>query len=135
MTSRGRWLGPGDRADRQPVVVINQELADELWPGEEALGREIRAAGEQRTIVGIVADVPFDHLGSVRPKLYVSHGQLADDRNWALSQVVKTDGRPLRILGAVGAPSMVSHDHEHVEHLEGDRGNGEEVHTHECFAV
>ncbi len=99
---RGRVLGARDRQDQPGVVVVNQALADAIWPTEDALGRQIIAGeDEQRTIVGIVANVPYDHLGSVRPKFYLAHGQFADNRNWALTQVVKVQGDPRSVLGGI----------------------------------
>ena len=99
----GRLLEGRDRADQPPVIVINRALAQAVWPGEEALlGRRLLAAGEdERTVIGIVADVPYDHLGSAMPKFYVSHDQFGGDRNWALTQVVKLQGDPMGILGGI----------------------------------
>lgn len=58
---RGRLLMESDRAGTPPVVVISKTMADELWPGEDPLGRRVTLAGgpnnPPRTIVGIVGDV------------------------------------------------------------------------------
>jgi len=114
---RGRFLDERDRADAAPVVVVNQALVDEVWPeaAEEVLGREIRAGSEERRIVGIVADVPYDHLGSVGPKFYMSHAQHGDNRNWALTQVVETEGDPRRVVQAIRA-ELATLDAELVLH-------------------
>lgn len=55
----GRTLSAGDREDSAPVVVINQALAREVWPAEDALGQRIYLSGEgpPYTVVGIVGDV------------------------------------------------------------------------------
>lgn len=46
-------------ADTQPVVVVNQAFADELYPGENALGKRIRFGSAQNwnEIAGIVGNV------------------------------------------------------------------------------
>ncbi|MCB1034663.1 MAG: ABC transporter permease [Acidobacteria bacterium] len=95
---RGRLLGEEDREGQLPTMVVNQALAEAVWPGEEALGQQVMAADDERTVVGVVADVPYDHLGSVQPKFYVSHQQFGGNRNWALTQVVKVQGDPLGFL-------------------------------------
>ena len=52
----GRELSAADRAGSEPVVLINETMAQRLWPGEDAIGKIIRPDRERR-IVGIVADV------------------------------------------------------------------------------
>jgi predicted permease len=39
---RGRGIERTDEASSEPVVVITQALAERLWPGEEAVGRQLR---------------------------------------------------------------------------------------------
>jgi predicted permease len=52
----GRDLSERDTKGALPVVVINQTLARNLWPGQDPLGRIVRIDGE-RTVVGVVSDV------------------------------------------------------------------------------
>jgi len=60
---RGRGFEPGDDKSGEPVVVITQSLADRLWPGEEALGKQLRApwirddGAANFTVVGVTAHV------------------------------------------------------------------------------
>jgi putative ABC transport system permease protein len=58
---RGRLLTSGDTIGAAPVVVIGKTMAEDLWPGEDPIGRRITLAGgpdnPPRTIVGIVGDV------------------------------------------------------------------------------
>jgi putative ABC transport system permease protein len=58
---RGRLLTPADTIGAAPVVVIGKTMADQLWPGEDPIGRRITLAGgpdnPPRTIVGVVGDV------------------------------------------------------------------------------
>jgi putative ABC transport system permease protein len=46
------------RGDR--VAVVGRKLADRLWPGLDAIGRELRRRGDPASlrVVGVVADVP-----------------------------------------------------------------------------
>jgi predicted permease len=85
----GRVFGPEDRVDATRAAVVNQSLARALFDDENPLGQRITTAGNELTIIGVVADVPIDARGEVAPKVYHSHTQFAADRNWALTQVVK----------------------------------------------
>ena len=62
----GREFSRIDGADALPVAVVSETLARRLWPGEPALGRQVRSVvqtqggstpGPWRTVVGIAADV------------------------------------------------------------------------------
>ena len=56
-------------------VVIGQTTADLLWPGQDAVGRRLRAAEEEDwfTVVGVVEDVlQYDFRDDPEPMLYHS---------------------------------------------------------------
>lgn len=67
---RGRAITDQDRADTQPVVLVNRTFAEKIWPGEDALGKQIHIGESEypwRTVVGVFQDVrhrslqaPFD---------------------------------------------------------------------------
>jgi ABC-type antimicrobial peptide transport system permease subunit len=96
---RGRTFGPEDDARAPRRVVISQELARQLFPSENPIGRELRVAGAQAEIIGVVGDVALGPRASPHPYVYHSHSQFAGDRNWALTQVVALDGdRPILSL-------------------------------------
>jgi putative ABC transport system permease protein len=57
---RGRLLGPADRANALPVVLINETMARLEWPGRDPVGQRIQVGEDTRpwwTIVGVVGDV------------------------------------------------------------------------------
>jgi putative ABC transport system permease protein len=54
-------------------------------------------------VVGVVEDVAHDHLGSIDEKVYMSHSQYGDDRNWRLFQTVRTDASPAALLPQIRA--------------------------------
>lgn len=89
---QGRYLGPQDRADTDPVCVINRFVQERDFPEGDPVGKVLRAAGTARRVVGVVEDVPHDAVGGVSPKTYIHHNQFADDRNWALIQTVAYEG-------------------------------------------
>ncbi len=52
----GRDIAEQDTPSSQPVIMINETMARRLFPGENALGKIIRACGE-RSVVGVAGDV------------------------------------------------------------------------------
>jgi predicted permease len=54
---KGRDLSWSDRADGEPVVILNEAAAQRLWPGQDPLGRIAVVGGDDRTVVGVVANV------------------------------------------------------------------------------
>jgi len=54
---RGRYFTDQDRLDRQPVVIIDENLARRYWPNQDPVGQRLRRGGPWATIVGVVAHV------------------------------------------------------------------------------
>jgi putative ABC transport system permease protein len=59
---RGRDFSWQDTSETQPVIIINQAMADAYWPQEDALGRRIKlgpldAQLPWLTVAGIIEDV------------------------------------------------------------------------------
>jgi putative ABC transport system permease protein len=88
---RGRTFGPEDDARAPRRVVISQELARQLFPSDDPIGKRLRVAGGQPEIIGVAGDVALGPRAALRPYVYHSHSQFAGDRNWALMQVVALD--------------------------------------------
>jgi putative ABC transport system permease protein len=62
---RGRGFGPQDGATGQPVVVVSRSMADALWPGDDALGRQLRFGADTMpllTVVGVAEDIRAQQL-------------------------------------------------------------------------
>lgn len=57
----GRGFTLHDNSSSPPVVVINQTLANAVWPGQDAIGKQIIVADEKvpREIIGIVPDLKY----------------------------------------------------------------------------
>jgi predicted permease len=97
----GRVFDAHDDASAPNRVVISNSLAHRLYPGESAVGQQLRTGGWTSVVIGVVGDVSVDAEG--RPDLYVyhAHRQVADDRNWALTQIVRTTRPVAQIEPAV----------------------------------
>ncbi|HEX4810711.1 MAG TPA: ADOP family duplicated permease, partial [Bryobacteraceae bacterium] len=74
---RGRYLNKHDASSRNPVAAINQAAAEEFWPNQDALRKQISfdngdAKPVKRTVVGIVANTRDANIDQpVRTALYV----------------------------------------------------------------
>lgn len=92
------------RAPGRAVVSANfARLAFADMPFDGVLGQRIRAGGREWEIVGVVGDVALDVYGTPTMTVYRAHRQYADNRNWALVQVVAARQAPEHVLNAVRA--------------------------------
>ncbi len=96
---RGRHLTGNDRANAQPVIVINQSAARMYWPDQEALGQRIIINEQERVVVGIVGNMrDFGPEAPPRPEGYIP---LTQSHILGASLVMRTSGDPLKLLPAV----------------------------------
>ncbi len=67
----GRAFGEADR--RGPLVaIVSRRLAEQLWPGADAVGRRIRLGRSDVEVVGVAADAKYESIAeSPRAALYV----------------------------------------------------------------
>jgi putative ABC transport system permease protein len=83
------------------VILVNESLARQQWPGEDPIGRRIRFddGGDWMTIVGVVGDIR--HLGPSappRPELY----QTVTQRSFPfIAVVVRTEPDPYGVLPSI----------------------------------
>lgn len=74
----GRFIAAGDTETAPGVVVINETMVRQYWPGEDPVGKRITLAGDTASneIIGIVGDVKHYGLdGEVRPEMYFPYAQ------------------------------------------------------------
>ena len=88
----GRVFDEHDDASAPQRALVSRSVAERLFPGVRAVGQSVRTGGRTKEIIGVVADVALDPRGRMAPVVYHAHRQYAGDRNWALSQVVRTTG-------------------------------------------
>jgi putative ABC transport system permease protein len=67
---RGRSFDGGKRLDAANEVVISQSFAGQYFPGEDPLGRHLRARGKDAVIVGIVGDTRYEIGEAPKPVQY-----------------------------------------------------------------
>ncbi|MDF2776004.1 MAG: permease, partial [Geminicoccaceae bacterium] len=88
----GRLFDDHDASGAPLRVVVSRRAADILFPGVPAVGQQVRAGGRTAEIIGVVGDVALDARGEIAPYVYHAHRQFAGNRNWALTQIVRTSG-------------------------------------------
>ena len=97
---RGRELAASDTATSNPVVVINQKLAEVIWPGQDPLGKHLNILSEKQfEVVGIVGNVL--HNGLSEPAQAESY--LAFSQNpWAyVGLAIRSRGDHATLFSAV----------------------------------
>jgi putative ABC transport system permease protein len=99
----GRAFDPRDRAGAPPVTIVNRELANRYFPGEDPVGKRLHIQWgrpeENYEIVGVVGSIR--HLGlekSPEPALFLANLQ---EPNGFINLVIRTSGDPMRIAPAV----------------------------------
>jgi putative ABC transport system permease protein len=106
MTIRaGRDFSPSDTPDSGPVVLINETLARQQWPGVDPVGRRLHlgrsSTGPWKTVIGVVSDIR--HLGPAtapRPELYEVHTQSPFS---FMAFVVRTSNDPYALVPSIRA--------------------------------
>jgi predicted permease len=96
----GRAFTPADNKNSERVIIINEDLARALWPGEDPLGRIITTSNEDRRVVGVVGGVryfaPERGAGS---EMYMPIAQTGDHQ--VVDLVVRTSVAPSSLAPAI----------------------------------
>lgn len=72
----GREFDSRDTAEGQPVAIINEVLARQVWPGERAVGRTVRIGGRSHEVVGVVRAAQYLSIADTpAPYLYLNYWQ------------------------------------------------------------
>jgi predicted permease len=104
---QGRYFDSTDNETSMPVAIINETMARQYWPAQNALGRRFKIGGlEEDTpwlqIVGIVADVRQMGLDEpVKAEMYLPFQQ--DPNPWYAPRdlVIRTAGETSSLVGSV----------------------------------
>ena len=109
---RGRDLEETDSEDTPGAAVVNEAMARQLWPGEEAIGKRVQPRfartdvpwavdmpGRWVTVVGVASDIKEFRLNErPRPLMYVSYRQFPSSFMYL---VVRTEAPPDTLATAV----------------------------------
>jgi len=101
----GRDVADRDDASAPLAAVISQSLASRLWPGQNAIGRQldVEVVGRGWTVVGVVGDVTVRGLErSSEPQMYFPFQQQQDLNFYAPKDLaIRTSGDPLTLIPVV----------------------------------
>ncbi|HEV2618265.1 MAG TPA: ABC transporter permease, partial [Candidatus Acidoferrales bacterium] len=95
----GRGFTEQDSATAPRVAVINEALAQQLWPHASAVGQTLLVRGKPFQVVGVAANIqPNSALRAAAPHLYLSYGQSNATTNGDVRMAFRLAGDPSREL-------------------------------------
>jgi putative ABC transport system permease protein len=105
---QGRHFTPQDNERSIPVVIVNETMARQYWPGQNVLGRRLKLGDPQEDIpwlevIGVVADVRQMGLDEpVKAEMYLPYQQVTT-QPWFMPRdlAIRTSGDPTALVGAV----------------------------------
>ena len=98
---RGRAFNAGDRDGSPNVAIVNEQMAQRFWPGEDPIGKQIGLEYPTRIaeIIGIVRDGRFrNYRAPINPCYYVPFSQ---EYEGTMSLEVRAAGDPMRLVAPV----------------------------------
>ena len=96
---RGRDFLPSDHPDSPRVVVVNETMAKQFWPDQDAIGKRFKFFGQDwwNEVIGITTDGKYNFIGeNPQPHIYLSLTQVFEP---AVSLHLRTSGDPATALG------------------------------------
>ena len=101
---RGRFFNEQDDASKPRVVLVDEYMAEQIWPGQDPVGKrihivELKSDDPWQTVVGVVGRVKQDTLDSdPRIAFYLPQTQFPTRD---MTVVVRSVNDPAGVLGAV----------------------------------
>ena len=97
--ARGRFLNDQDHAKAPLAAVVNETLANSIWPNQDPLGRRLRGGSNPNspapwiTVVGVVKDLRRAEVKRrIRPEIYFSSLQQARNTQVILFRAARDPG-------------------------------------------
>jgi putative ABC transport system permease protein len=102
---RGRSFTDADADERGHVLVVNEAMARQIWPGEEPIGKRLKINWDdpnaEESVIGVVGDIK--HYGAdevVKPMIYWPHPRVTYP---TMHLVVRTTGDPAPVASMIVA--------------------------------
>ena len=113
---RGRFINETDNFESPRVTVIDQNFADQIFPGEDAIGKRISVDPHDQvkttwyTIVGVVGNVVQMPTGSLPRRAFWMSNLQEDGNHFASGMVRIKGGRPMDLVPAVKEAVFAAQD-------------------------
>jgi predicted permease len=110
---KGRYFNDNDTAEKPFVVIVDDYMANQLWPNQDPLGKrlsfaDLKAPPVWATVVGVVGRIKQETLDSdSRVAFYMPHSQYISR---LLNLVVRTTADPASLTSAV------NHELHEIDH-------------------
>ena len=105
---QGRYFTDHDNENSMPVAIVNETMARQYWPGQNALGRRFRLGDATentpwRQVVGIVADIRQMGLDEpVKAEMYFPYQQTKEYNFYAPRDLaIRTSGDTSNVVSSV----------------------------------
>ena len=101
---RGRFFNEQDDMTKPRVVLVDEFMAEQLWPGQDPIGKrihivELKSDNQWQTVVGVVGRVKQDSLDSdPRIAFYLAQTQFPTR---AMTVALRSGSDPATLVGAV----------------------------------
>jgi predicted permease len=98
----GRDFDERDRKGTQRVIIVNERMAQTLWPGEDAIGKRIfigPSSPDAIEVVGVAKTGKYRSLAET-PKLYY-YSPMAQKAATGMTLMVSTTSDPRSLVGAI----------------------------------
>ena len=97
----GRDIASTDRPDTEPVMLVNETMGRNLWPGQDPIGKYVLGpCAKERRVVGVVGDVRHLALEQASGnEMYLPLRQCPDQPSADL--VVRSTLPPAQVAGAI----------------------------------
>jgi putative ABC transport system permease protein len=101
---RGRFFDERDVDGTPGVAIVNEALANRLWPDEDPIGKSVRALwdfrNEELSVIGVVTEARHWGWQAGRQyEIYMHHRQ-RPEHTWAMRAVIHTVGDPAALIPA-----------------------------------
>ena len=96
---RGREFQDEDFQEGAGVIIVNQRFAERFWPGEDPIGRQLRSAGVERRVVGVVPTGKYQSLREA--PLAFQYLPLPQTRSFGAYLHVRSAGDPVLLTQSI----------------------------------
>jgi predicted permease len=70
---RGRAFGPSDRAGSEPVAIVNELMAETIWPGQDPIGQCLVSGADPAPCARIVGVAENTYISSLREDAHMHY--------------------------------------------------------------